>query len=93
METSCCDIVDSGVLRISKKGAKCLLAPSAHTKEGGQTKFSNFLLCQKQIFWQRGHGRFGQGVNTPLIVDCIGYTTFIFHAVLHSFFWIICCRQ
>ena len=54
MGTSCCDIVDSGVFMILKKGAKSLLAPTAHKKEGGQTKFSNFLLCQKQIFLANG---------------------------------------
>ena len=53
-------------IRISKRGAKCLLDTSTHTK-GGQTKFSNFLLCQKKNFLAKGgHGRFGQGVNTPL---------------------------
>ena len=29
------------------------------------TEFFNFLLCKKK-FTQRGHGQFGQGVNTPL---------------------------
>ena len=33
----------SGVFRISKGGAKCSLDNSAHTKGGGQTKFSNFF--------------------------------------------------
>ena len=42
--------------------------------KGGQTEFSNFC-SQKKFFWPKGamadlakggHGRFGQGVNTPL---------------------------
>ena len=44
------------------------LATSAHTK-GGQTKFSNLFTMSKKFFLTNGgHGRFGQGVNTPLPV-------------------------
>ena len=36
---------------------------------GGKPSFINFLLCQKIFFWAKGgHGRFGQGVNTPLSI-------------------------
>ena len=59
MGSSCCFInpsllSTSGVFRISKRGAKCLLATTAHTK-GGQTKFSNFFYDVKKMFFgQRG---------------------------------------
>ena len=46
-------VVISGVFRSSKRGAKCLLATSAHTK-GGKPSFPIFLVCQKKIFGQRG---------------------------------------
>ena len=36
------------------------------TERGAKPSFPIFLLCQKKNFGQRGHGRFGQGVNTPL---------------------------
>ena len=56
----------SGVFRISKRGAKCSLATSAHTK-GGPNQVFQFFYCQQKIFFgQRGHGRFGQEVNRPL---------------------------
>ena len=43
------------------------LVPS---QRGGPYQVSDFFICQKHIFFcQRGgHGRFGQGVNTPLIL-------------------------
>ena len=45
---------NSGVFRISKRGAKwCSLATSAHTK-GVKPSFPICLLCKKKIFGQRG---------------------------------------
>ena len=41
-------------LGFQKGGAKCSLGTSAHTK-GGQTKFSNFLLCPNIFFAKGGH--------------------------------------
>ena len=57
----------SGVFRISKRGAKFSLATSAHTKGGGQTKFSNFFSMSKKSFWPKGgHGTMSTHLNTPL---------------------------
>ena len=55
----------SGVFRISKRGAKFLLATSAHT-EGGQTKFSKFFLWRKIFFWPKGGMAQWPPLNTPL---------------------------
>ena len=46
----------SGIFRISKRGAKCLLATSAHTR-GGQTKFSNFFTMS----WPKGGAKLAKG--------------------------------
>ena len=45
---------DSGVFRISKRGAKFSLATSAHTKGGAKPSFPIFLVCQKKFFLAKG---------------------------------------
>ena len=45
--------MNSGVFRISKRGAKFSLATSAHTK-GGQPSFPIFFQCKKKNFLAKG---------------------------------------
>ena len=47
-------IIFSGVFRISKRGGKCSLDTSAHTKGGANQVFQFFLLCKKKFFWPKG---------------------------------------
>ena len=47
-------VASSGVFRISKRGAKCSLDTSAHTKGGAKPSFTIFLLCQKKKFLAKG---------------------------------------
>jgi hypothetical protein len=56
----------SGVFKISKRGAKCLLATSAHTKEGPNQVLQFVYYVEIFFLPKAGYGRFGQGVNTPL---------------------------
>ena len=47
-------IEDSGIFRISKRGAKFSLATSAHTKGGAKPSFPIFVVCQKKFFLPKG---------------------------------------
>ena len=49
-------------------GGKFLLTTCAHIKGGGANQvFQFFSMSKKYFFAKGGHGRFGQGVNTPLL--------------------------
>ena len=63
-------------LGFHKGGAKFSLATSAHTKGGPNYVFPIFFYGEKHNFLPRGgHGRFGQGVNTPLDICVISLQT------------------
>ena len=60
---------DSGVFKISKRGPN-VRWPLVLTQGGPNQVFQFFCYVKKKFFGQRGgHGRFGQGVNTPLVPD------------------------
>ena len=52
-------------LGFQKGGAKFSLATSAHTKGGGQTKFSNFFSMSKKIFFGQRGGAMAQWPPPP----------------------------
>ena len=73
-----------------KKGAKCSLATSAHTKgrRGAKPSFPILLQFKKKNSWPKGnHGRFGQGVNTPLLIITLLssiYFSGVWYDILHG---------